>query len=150
MIAAIGLLFPIFQVTTEATSRTAVLEMTFAVLNTKLELQKQEIKSREPLQKAITEYNTIANMGGYFTGDVEVINGEAEKLGVQVESIAHASDSINIVCQADEGDFITFRAYKTALEESGRFTTPIPPPEGYPYTTGGTIKVEPVGSEPAE
>jgi len=150
MIAAIGLLFPIFQVTTEATSRTTVLEMTFAALNTKLELQKQEIKSREPLQKAITEYNTIADMGGYFTGDLEVINSEAEKLGVQVESITHTADSINIVCQADEGDYITFRAYKTALEESGRFTTPIPPPEGYPYTTGGPIKVEPVGAKPGE
>ena len=150
MIAAIGLLFPIFQVTTEATSRTAALETTFAVLNTKLELQKQEIKSREPLQKAINEYNTIANMGGYFTGDVAVINSEAEKLGVQVKSIAHTGNSINIVCQADEGDYITFRAYKMALEESGRFTTPVVPPEGYPYTWSGTIKVEPVGSKPGE
>ena len=150
VIAAIGLLFPIFQVTTEATSRTAVLEATFAFLNTKLELQKQEIKSREPLHKAIAEYNTIADMGGYFTGDVEVINGEAEKLGVQVESIAHTADSINIACQADEGDYITFRAYKMALEESGRFTTPVVPPEGYPYTWRGTIKVEPVGFEPSE
>jgi len=150
MVAAIGLLFPIFQVTTEATSRTTVLEMTFAALNTKLELQKQEIKSREPLQKAIAEYNTIASMGGYFTGDVEVINSEAERLGVRVESIAHTADSINIVCQADEGDYITFRAYKMALEESGRFTTPVVPPEGYPYTWSGTIKVEPVGAEPGE
>ncbi len=150
VIAAMGLVFPILQVTTEATSRTTVLEMTFAALNAKLELQKQEIKSREPLQKAITEYNTIADMGGYFTGDVEVINSEAEKLGVQVESIAHTADSINIACQADEGDYITFRAYKVALEESGRFTTPVVPPEGYPYTWRGIIKVEPVGSEPSE
>jgi hypothetical protein len=85
-------------------------------------------------------------MGGYFTEDVAVINSEAEKLGVRVDSIAHASNEINIACQAD--DYITFRAYKTALEESGRFSTPIPPPEGYPYTTGGTITVEPVESEP--
>jgi hypothetical protein len=146
IIVAIGLIFPIFQVTTEAMSKTAFLEMTFAALNTKLDLQKQEIKSREPLQKAISEYSTIANMGGYFTEDVAVINSEAEKLGVQVESIAHASSEISIDCQAD--DYITFRAYKTALEESGRFSTPIPPPEGYPYTTGGTIKVEPVESKP--
>ena len=148
MIAALGLLFPIFQVTREAMGKTTALEANFSILDAKLELQKQEIKSREPLQKAIIEYNTIGNMGGYFTGDVEVINSEAEKLGVQVESIAHAADSINIVCQA--GDYVTFRAYKTALEESGRFTTPIPPPEGYPYTTGGTIKVEPVGARPGE
>jgi hypothetical protein len=146
MIVAIGLLFPILQVTNEAMSKTTILEITFAALNTKLELQKQEIKNREPLQKAISEYSTIANMGGYFTEDVAVINSEAEKLGVQVESIAHASSEITIDCQAD--DYITFRAYKTALEESGRFSTPIPPPEGYPYTTGGTIKVEPVESKP--
>ena len=150
MIVAIGLLFPIFQVTTEAMSKTAILEMTFAALNTKLELQKQEIKNREPLQKAINEYNTIANMGGYFTGDVVVINSEAEKLGVQVNSIAHASNEINIDCQADEGDYIAFRAYKMALEESGRFTTPVVPPEGYPYTWSGIIKVEPVGAKPSE
>jgi len=146
MIVAIGLLFPILQVTTEAMSKTSVLETIFAALNTKLERQKLEIKNREPLQEAINEYSTIANMGGYFTEDVAVINSEAEKLGVRVDSIAHASNEINIVCQAD--DYITFRAYKTALEESGRFSTPIPPPEGYPYTTGGTIEVEPVESKP--
>jgi type IV pilus assembly protein PilM len=150
VIFAIGLLFPIFQVATEATFKTTALETTFTALNTKLELQKQEIKNREPLQKAINEYNTIANMGGYFTGDVVVINSEAEKLGVQVNSIAHASNEINIDCQADEGDYIAFRAYKMALEESGRFTTPVVPPEGYPYTWSGTIKVEPVGAKPSE
>jgi len=75
--------------------------------------------------------------------DIETIMGRAERLGIKVQSIAHASDSINISCEADEGDYITFRDYKTVLGESGRFTTPVVPLEGYSYTWSGTIKVEP-------
>ncbi len=73
--------------------------------------------------------------------DIETIMGRAERLGIKVQSIAHAGSSITIVCQAD--DYITFRAYKTALEESGRFSTHIPLPEGPPYVKGGTIALEP-------
>ena len=114
------------------------------MLNTRLELTKAEIKKREPMQKAINEFRTIINREGSFTEDLEVIRREAENLGVQVSSIVHEGETIIVVCQAD--DYITFRAYKTILEASGRFTTPIPPPEGYPYTTGGTIKLEAISS----
>jgi len=141
IIAAIALLFPVFQVAAEAMEKTADLQIKFNVLNTRLELQKTEIKRREPIKKAIAEFNTIINKGGNFTEDLEVIRREAEELGVQVKSIAHGGGGISVVCQSD--DYVTFRAYKMALEESGRFTTPIPPPEGYPYTTGGTLKMEP-------
>jgi len=141
IMAAIALIFPVFQLAAEAMGKTADLQVKFNVLNIKLELQKAEIKKREPIKKAIAEFNTIINKGGNFTEDLEVIRREAEELGVQVESIVHEVDSISVVCQSD--DYVTFRAYKMALEESGRFTTPIPPPEGYPYTTGGTLKMEP-------
>lgn len=145
IVVAMALLFPLYQTTTEAMDRTAALETTFSILDNKLEMQKLELKNREPLQKAINEYHAIVNMGGNFTEDIGVITSEAERLGVQVKSIAHESNNITISCQAE--DYITFRKYLTALEESGRFSTPIPPPEGYPYTTGGTIKVQPKVSE---
>ena len=141
IIVAIALLFPVFQVAAEAMEKTADLQIKFNVLNARLELQKTEIKRREPIKKAIAEFNTIINKGGNFTEDLEVIRSEAEELGVQVESITHEGGSISVTCQSD--DYVTFRAYKMALEESGRFTTPIPPPEGYPYTTGGILKMEP-------
>ena len=149
VIAAIALLFPLYQATAEAMGKTARTEAIFTSLNNELEGRKLEIKDREPLQKAIGEYRTIVDMGGGFTGDLEVIQSEAGKLGVRVESISHGVESITLICQADS--YITFREYLTALEESGRFTTPIPPPEGYPYTTGGTIELEPAAaSEEAE
>ena len=138
---ALALLFPIFQITSEATAKTASLQSKFNVINVKLEQMKLEIQRREPLQKAIGEYQTIVNMGGYFTEDLVTIRSEAEKLGVRVGSILHQGDSIDVSCQADS--YIVFRQYLTALEESGRFATPIPPPEGYPYTSGGSIKVRP-------
>jgi len=148
IIAAIALLFPIFQVTAEAMDKTATLEANFSILNNALERQKLEIKNRVPFQKAINEYNTIVNMGSAFTEGLEVINSEAEKLGVQVETLAHTGNSITINCQAD--NYMIFREYLTALAESGRFSTPIPPPEGYPYTTGGPIELEPVEPETSE
>ncbi|MDD5039177.1 MAG: hypothetical protein PHN78_07690 [Dehalococcoidales bacterium] len=74
--------------------------------------------------------------------DIETIMGIAEMLSIKVNSITHAGSSITINCQAD--DYTTFIDYLTALEKSGRFSTPIPrPPDGPPYVTGGSIAVEP-------
>ena len=143
IIAAIALLFPLYQVASGAMDKTANLESRYAILNSELQRRQLEIKNREPLQQAIGGYNTIVNMGGGFTEDLRVIKSEADRLGVQVESIAHEDKGITIVCQTEPESYIVFREYITALEESGRFSTPVPPPEGYPYITGGTIKLEP-------
>jgi len=145
IVMALALLFPLFQITSEATAKTASLQSRFNVINVKLEQMQLEIQRREPLQKAIGEYRTIVDMGGYFTEDLVTIQSEAEKFGVEVGSIIHQGDSISVSCQAD--NYIIFRQYLTALEESGRFATPIPPPEGYPYTSGGAIKVQPKTGE---
>ena len=145
IIAAIALLFPLYQATSGAMDKTAILKSRYAILNNELQLIQLEIKNREPLQQAIREYNTIVNMGGGFTEDLRVINSEAGRLGVEVQSVAHGAESITVSCQT--GSYITFREYITALEESGRFSTPVPPPEGYPYITGGTIELE---SKPVE
>ena len=110
-----------------------------------LKLRQAEIKNREPLQKAIAEYNTIVGMGGSFTEDLQVINSTAERLGVEVQSITHVGSSITIACEAER--YTTFRNYLTSLEESGKFSIGDPPPEGYPYTKEGTIKLEPKPSE---
>lgn len=145
LIATIALLLPLYQITSDTMGKTAILETKYTLLNNELERRKVEIANREPLQKAIAEYHTIVDMGGGFTEDLGVIQDEADKLGAQVKSIAHAGKSITIICQADS--YLTFRKYLTALEESGRFSTPIPPPEGYPYTKSGIIEVEPVTGE---
>ena len=84
-------------------------------------------------------------MGGGFTEDLKVINSLAEELGIEVGSITHAGSSITFTGQADS--YTAFREFVTALEESGRFSTPVTPPEGYPYVKDGTIKLEPKPSE---
>lgn len=142
IVVAIALLFPLYQVTSKAMGETAVLQSRYSILNNELERRQLEIKNRDPLQKAITEYTTIVNMGGGFTEDLRVINSLAETLGVELLSINHAGSTITITCQTS--DYTVFRAYMTALEESGRFATPIPPPEGYPYITGGNIALKPL------
>jgi len=141
VIGVIALLFPLYLMTSGAMDKTADLQATYNTLNNELQRRQLEIKNREPLQQAIGEYNTIVNMGGGFTEDLNVINSEAERLGVQVESIAHEGKSITVTCEA--GDYTIFRDYVTALRESGRFATVTPPPEQFPYVTGGIIKIEP-------
>lgn len=145
-IAATTLLLPLYQITSHTMAQTAGMQAQFELLNSELEQRKLEIAERDPLQKAISEYNTITNLGGAFTEDLDTILGEADKLGVQVKSVIHQIDKITITCESDS--YFAFRNYLTALEESGRFLTPIPPPEGYPYTTSGTIIVEPKVEEP--
>jgi len=147
LIAAIALIFPLADVTAEAMGKTAVLETKSEILNNQLMLKKMEIEKREPLQKAIGQYKNLIAREGSYNEDIGVITEEAEKLGVTVSTISHAKNNISVSCSAE--DYLTFRTYLTALEESGRFTTPIPPPEGYPYTTGGEIKITPQ-SQPVE
>ncbi|MFB0559408.1 MAG: type IV pilus biogenesis protein PilM [Dehalococcoidales bacterium] len=141
IIAAIALLFPVYQLTSEAMGKTADLKTKYTIINSELQRRQAEIKNREPLQKAISEYRAIVDMGGGFTENLKVINSQAGGLGIGIQSITHEGGSIIVICQAD--NYTAFRDYLNALEESGRFTTPIPPPEGYPYTTGGTIRLEP-------
>jgi len=145
IIAATAVLFPLYQIASDAMATTANLQMKYAALNSLLEERKAEIKKREPLQKAISEHRTIVDMGGGFTEDLEVIKNEAGKIGIKLGAIAHEGKIITFECEADS--YITFREYLTALEENGRFATPIPPPEGYPFTQKGTIKLEPKTSK---
>ncbi len=143
VIAAIALLFPLYQMTSGTMDKTADLQAEYTSLNNRLQLIQLEIRNREPLKQAISEYNTIVDMGGGFTEDLRVINGEAELLDVQVESIAHQGTSITLTCQTEPESHIVFRDYVTALEESGRFSTVTPPSERFSYITGGPIKLEP-------
>jgi len=143
VIAAIALLLPLYQVTSGAMDKTADLQAEYTNLNNELQLRQLELKNREPLQKAIGEYNTIVNMGGGFTEDLRVIKSEADRLGVQVESISHDGKSITVNCQTEPESYIVFREYARSLEESGRFSTVTPPSEKFSYITGGTIELEP-------
>lgn len=148
IVVAMVLLFPLYQLTSETIGKTADLRVRYNALYSVLERKQAEIRSREPLQKAINDYHTIVDMGGGFTENLRIINSKAEEVGVEVETISHESSRITVVCQADS--YATFREYLVALEESGRFFTPIPPPEGYPYTKAGAISLKPKPPEPTE
>lgn len=140
VMGAIALLFPFFSITTEAMDKTAGLQFKADLLNSQLEIKKAEIKKREPIQKAVNDYKGITEREGSFLADIEVIWNEAAQLGVEVGSISHDGSVITFSCQAE--DFLSFRRYLTALEESGRFKSPIPPPEMFPYVKGGNIRLE--------
>lgn len=146
LMAGLILLIPVYGVTSGAINETSKLKQEYNLVNTKLEQIQLAIKNREPLKTAIQDYTTIVDMGGGFTENLEVINSLAAGLGVHLRSVVHEIGSITISCQSDT--YTSFRDFITALEESGQFLTPIPPPEGYPYTRAGTIKLEP--APPAE
>lgn len=147
LIASIVLLFPMYQVVSGAKAETATLEKRYNIINNELLRRQVELKKREPLQRAIDEYHTIVNMGVGFADDIEVIHSRAAELGVEVLSIGHTGDSVNIACRASDGNYLTFRSYIVALEESGRFSTPVTPPEGFPYIISGDIRLKPKAGE---
>jgi hypothetical protein len=141
MVAALALLLPMFDATSEATNSTASLQHQYDILYNQLTLKQQEIQKREPLQRAVGQYESLVSRDRIFTDDIKVIRDSATQTGVTVKSIVHNGDSIAVSCEAK--DYLGFRNYLNALEESGRFSGPIPPPEGYPYTKGGDIKLQP-------
>ena len=142
IVASIALIFPLMQSTGEAVAKTTQLQARFDSLNNQLLVKKVQIQSREPLQKAINEYNSLVTREVSFSEDIKAIIDIAKRIGVAVDSLRHNGSEISINCQAKDGDYRTFRAYKEALEESGRFTIPVTPPEGYPYITGGEIRLK--------
>jgi hypothetical protein len=139
IVAAVALIFPLLQLTNEEMKKTSAMSMKDVALNAQLLKKKAEIERREPLQKAIDEYHSIIVRDRNFDDDIRVIVQEAEKLGIEVSTLSHNGKDISVSCIAE--DYISFRNYLTALAESGHFATPIPPPEGYPYTTSGNIKL---------
>ena len=80
-------------------------------------------------------------MGGGYTEDLAVIRNEAEKFNIQLQSITHHGNSIQVICHAEI--YTTFRDFLTTLEESGRFLSPIPEPERFPFLAGGTVTITP-------
>lgn len=148
IIAAIALLIPLYRAATGALDRTAELESQYNTLNNKLQQRQIEIKNRAPLQDAINQYRTIVDMGGGFADDINFITSEAHNLDIYVKSTVRDEDSLAILCEADSYD--TFRKYLSVLEASGRFSSPIPPPEGYPYTKAGDIELTPKSVELAK
>ncbi|MFC1860401.1 pilus assembly protein PilM [Chloroflexota bacterium] len=143
VVAAIVLLFPLYQITSGALDKTADLQTRYNILNNSLQQKQLEIARREPIKNAISEYNSIVNSGRGVSEDLGIIANEAERLGVQVESITHSGESITIVCRTEPENHILFREYVTALSESGRFSEVSSPPEAYSYVTGGSIKLVP-------
>jgi len=142
LILLIALLFPLFQATGETMDITASLHKRVSALNNDMHLRRIELKKREPLQGAINEYTNITNMGGNFTEDLRLINSEAGRLSVEVQSINHTGEEINVTCEANS--YTAFRALCNALDESERFSLISRPPEQYGYISGGTITLEPL------
>ncbi len=144
-VVGLVLLFPAYQLTTGALADTRVLEADKARVERELADKQAILQERAPLQLAVNGYNQIVGLGGNFSRDLAAIYDGAAELGVSVIRVNHKGDTVSVVCEA--GSSQAFRGYLTALEDSGRFATPIPPPPGYPEVTGGTIEMEPVAPE---
>jgi type IV pilus assembly protein PilM len=139
-IIVLAILFPMYTVTSNAMAETSELQKQQNSLNELLDLRKAEIAKRDPLKQAVEEYNTIINLGGGFREDYETITGIAKELKVNIPSINHLGSIIKFSCLTD--NYQVFRQFITALEASGRFLSPIIPPEGYPYIKSGEITLE--------
>ncbi|MFC2005260.1 type IV pilus biogenesis protein PilM [Chloroflexota bacterium] len=140
----LALLFPLYQLTTAAMAETTALKQRYTAINSVLDQRKAELSRREPLQAAINEYNSIVAMGGSFIEDLEVIRSLAEELDIEVASITLGGSNIFFTCQAP--DYIIFREFLTALEESGRVSSVTPPDEQVKYppehVESGTITLK--------
>lgn len=145
IVALLVLLFPLYQFASGAMAETSLLQTKYDGVNSLLQQRQLEIKNREPLQRAIGEYNSIIDMGSGYTEDLAIIRNEAERFNVQLQTITHEGNSIKVICDAES--YTVFREFLTTLEESGRFLSPIPEPERFPYLEGGTVTITPMSGD---
>ncbi len=136
-LATTALLLPLYNLTSGSLTETAALETKYASVNTLIELRKGQIAQREPLQRAVDDYDKLVAIGGGLVEDLNTITALAENLSIVVGSIVHSGAVISFSGEAE--DFKTFREFIGALEASGRFLNPVIPPERYPNVTGGGI-----------
>lgn len=139
--AAIALLDFFYVATTTAMDQTAALRDKLAILDQKMELRQAEIKNRTAMTATIQEYQALRAKRGTFTGDLEAIYSQAQKLGIAVDTVTHEGSKVEISYKA--GDYPTFKAYFTALEETGRFLPVAQPTPTFPWPTGGKIEARP-------
>lgn len=139
LVIAAGLIIPLLQVVTESMNQTSVMELKYKNLNNLLERRKLEIKSREPIAAAVSEYQTIINMAGYFNDDLQLIRDIAENLSVQLLSVTHSGKIINISCEADNS---TLRQFATALQDSGKFVKVTLPDAFWVYPLPASVDIE--------
>ncbi len=140
-VAALVLLIPLYQVISDTMNETGTLERKFDGINSLLNMRKEELAKRVPLQQMISEHTTIVDMGGGFVEDLETLWNLAKELDVSIPAIEHDGISIRFNCETPS--YLVFRQFITALEESGRFRTPVTPPEGYPYIASGAVTLNP-------
>jgi len=145
IVALLVLLFPLYNLASGAMAETSLLQTRYNFINSQLQQRQLEIKNREPLLRSVAEYNSIINMGGGLTDDLAVIRNEAERFNIQLQQITHQGNSISVVCYAES--YTIFREFLTALEESGRFLSPIPEPERFPYLEGGAVTITPMSGD---
>ena len=141
IILMLGLLLPVYQLTTGALADTKAVQLRKATIEQQLANRQAILAERAPLQTAVNEYAKLVKMGGEFREDLEIIYDGAAELGVSVSAVDHGGTTVSVTCEA--GSYETFRDYLDILAGSGRFATPIPPPPGYPQITGGVVKMEP-------
>lgn len=145
VVFAIVLLLPLYQVATGAMDKTNNLRDQLAFLNQRRELRQIEVGNRNQMTATVREYDTIIEKRGRVMKDLQVINGEAKRLGIQVTSVTHEGGKVTIVCDASEySDYAAyheaFDGYIAALIETGRFSsvepldTDLPPPLSVPIT----------------
>ena len=145
IVAVIALLMPMYNMTMNAMSKTAKLEAELTSFNNLLDMRRLELSKREPLQNTIDSYYSILSADDTVTDDITLIRDEAKRLGVSISGLQHSINKISVSCTADS--YILFRKYVKALEDSGRFSTPVVPPEGYPYIKSGHILITPITTE---
>ena len=137
VIAIIGLLFPVYNLITDVSTKTSELKTKYDSVNNEVSRRKVELARREPLQKSLAAYQTIIDMGGGFIEDIGVITNKAKEFGIEIPTITHSTSTISVSAAAD--NYTAFRDYTTALRESGRFTAVTRPSERYPYIEDGQI-----------
>jgi len=145
IVAGLGLLFPVYQLTMGALADTRTLELDKQTVDQQLALRQGILEKRAPLQQGVNDYNKIVRMGGAFSDDLSAIYSGAATSGVSVTRVDHRGKAVTVDCEA--GSYAAFQDYLDSLAASGRFATPIPPPPGYPQVTGGRISMTPAGAE---
>ena len=138
LVALAGAVFMV-QLTTATMSKTADLAMRQQLLNAELQRRQVEIKNRLPLQRMIDTFHTIGNMDGNFAPSIRLVFEEAKKNNVEISSLTDEGKSITVNCKGEDDE--SFGKFLSALSASGKFSSVSPPPEGYPYTTGGTVRI---------
>lgn len=137
IVLAIAVAFLFYQSVMGAVGKTTELRERIEYLNQRIKVRQVDVTKLNQMMVTIQEYTTITGKRGSFMKDLDIIETEAKKFGIDVRSVSLETDKVVIAAQAESYAYFdeyiwAFDNFRLALLQTGAFSSARNTPLNFP------------------